>query len=189
MPSFGHHPDPLSFSQSVHPGCGGGLCTNRAQSKCSGLTDWMTGLLSNQLTFPMVLFMFLSCLAPHTSHDISLSKIYSRHASWLWYWRWWHSMLMSPFFGATFESLSDLENALCHRLSSFYFFILPVHHCPLSVCLLPSIPLTTLKSQSREGKVGLGESLGGSFPYLFWFSETPCHLSKVLNEMFFSLPV
>ena len=73
----------LPFSSSlspVHPGCDGGFCTNGAQSECSGLTGWLTGLLSNQLTFPMVPFMFLSCLAPHSSHDISPSKIYTAGA-------------------------------------------------------------------------------------------------------------
>ena len=46
---------------------------------CSALTGWLTGLLSNQLTFLTVLFMPLSHLAPHNSHSMSLSDICTFH--------------------------------------------------------------------------------------------------------------
>lgn len=77
-----------SFPQAscgpVHSG--GGFCSKGAQSECSGLAGWLTGLLSNQLTFLLVLFMFhpvLHHIADATCPWVTFVLSTSRRASWL----------------------------------------------------------------------------------------------------------
>lgn len=59
-----------------HPGCGGGFRASWAQNKGSGLTGWLTGLLSNQLThFKCFFLWFLSHPTPTPHITCSLSTI------------------------------------------------------------------------------------------------------------------